>query len=84
MMKEKKGIMKKLFSKSSFIELDEALTYPSAKFICAAIEGYATECKKQLKFESKVKPITFYLEDVLYSAEIKMARGGYYISCSEV
>ncbi|MED0964305.1 DUF4318 domain-containing protein [Bacillus paramycoides] len=84
MMKEKKGIMKKLFSKSFFIELDDALTYPSTEVICSAIDIYATECNKQLKFESKVKPIIFYLENVLYRAEIKLARGGYYISCSEV
>ncbi|MED0991912.1 DUF4318 domain-containing protein [Bacillus nitratireducens] len=83
-MKEKKGIMKKLFSKSFFIELDNALTYPSAEVIRSAIEGYATECNEQLKFESKVKPITFYLGSALYRTEIKMARGGYYISCSEV
>lgn len=84
MMKEKKGIMKKLFSKSFFIELDDALTYPSSEVITTAIEGYVAECHERLKFESKVKPITFYLENVMYRAEIKMARGGYYISCSEV
>ncbi|CAM3818762.1 DUF4318 domain-containing protein [Bacillus paramycoides] len=84
MMKEKKGIMKKLFSKSFFIELDDALTYPSTEVICSAIDRYATECNEQLKFESKVKPIIFYLENVLYRAEVKLARGGYYISCSEV
>ncbi|KMN44978.1 MULTISPECIES: DUF4318 domain-containing protein [Bacillus] len=84
MMKEKKGILKKLFSKSFFIELDDALTYPSTEVICSAIDRYATECNEQLKFESKVKPIIFYLENVLYRAEIKLARGGYYISCSEV
>ncbi|EEL71017.1 MULTISPECIES: DUF4318 domain-containing protein [Bacillus] len=84
MMKEKKGIMKKLYSKSFFIELDDALTYPSAEVIRSAIEGYGAECNEQLKFESKVKPITFYLENVMYRAKIKMARGGYYISCSEV
>ena len=33
MMKEKKGIMKKLFSKSFFIELDDALTYPSGELL---------------------------------------------------
>lgn len=80
----KKGIMKKLFSKSFFIELDEALTYPSSEVITSAIEGYAAECNERLKFESKVKQITFYLGSVLYRVEIKMARGGYYISCSEV
>ncbi|MGM1711860.1 DUF4318 domain-containing protein, partial [Bacillus cereus group sp. BceL180] len=36
------------------------LTYPSSKVITSAIEGYATECNERLKFESKVKPITFY------------------------
>ncbi|MCW9129835.1 DUF4318 domain-containing protein [Bacillus paramycoides] len=84
MMNEKKGILKKLFSKSFFIELDDALTYPSTEVICSAIDRYATECNEQLKFESKVKPIIFYLENVFYRAEIKLARGGYYISCSEV
>ncbi len=78
------GDYEKLFSKSFFIELDEALTYPSSKVITSAIEGYATECNERLKFESKVKPITFYLENAMYRAEIKMARGGYYISCTEV
>ncbi|KAB2393840.1 DUF4318 domain-containing protein [Bacillus cereus] len=61
MMKEKKVIMKKLFSKSFFIELDDALTYPSSKVITSAIERYAAECNERLKFESKVKPITFYI-----------------------
>lgn len=54
MMKEKKGIMKKLFSKSFFIELDDALTYPSGEVITSAIESYAAECNEQLKFESIV------------------------------
>lgn len=49
MMKEKKGIMKKLFSKSFFIELDETLTYPSSEVITSVIEGYATECNERLK-----------------------------------
>ncbi len=79
-----KRIMKKLFSKSFFIELDDALTYPSAEVIRSAIEGYAAECNGELKFESKVKAIIFNLENVMYCAEIKMDRGGYYISCSEV
>ncbi|PEC22657.1 DUF4318 domain-containing protein [Bacillus cereus] len=83
-MMKRKRIMKKLFSKSFFIELDDALTYPSSEVICSAIEGYAVECDEQLKFESKVKPLTFYLENVIYCAEIKMARAGYYISCNEV
>ncbi|MBJ8053424.1 DUF4318 domain-containing protein [Bacillus cereus] len=84
MMKEKKGIMKKLFSKSFFIELDDASMYPSAEVIRSAIEGYAAEYNEHLKFESKVKPIIFNLENIMYRAKIKMARGGYYISCSEI
>lgn len=81
--REERDYEKTIF-KSFFIELDEALTYPSAEVITSAIEGYAAECNEKLKFESKVKPITFYLENVMYRVEIKMARGGYYISCSEV
>ncbi|WP_459503869.1 DUF4318 domain-containing protein [Bacillus sp. C1] len=84
MMKEKKGLLKKLLGKSFFIELDDALTYPSAETICVAIETYAAESKEKLKFESKVKPIAFYLENTLYQVDIRMAQGGYYISCSEV
>ncbi|SCM94252.1 Uncharacterized protein BWINRASL_01996 [Bacillus mycoides] len=84
MMKEKKGIMKKLFFKSFFIELDDASMYPSAEVIRSAIKGYAAEYNEDLKFESKVKPIIFNLENIMYRAKIKMARGGYYISCSEV
>ncbi len=34
-----KGIMKKLFSKSFFIELNDALTYPSGEVITSAIES---------------------------------------------
>ncbi len=38
MMKREEGIMKKLFSKSFFIELDDALTYPSGGSYYFAIE----------------------------------------------
>ena len=84
MMKEKKSLLKKLLGKSFFIELDDALTYPSTEIICMAIEAYAAESKEKLEFKSKVKSITFYLENTLYQIDIRMARGGYYISCSEV
>ena len=79
---EREEIMKNYFLKF-FIELDEAFNVSIIKS-SSAIEGYATECNERLKFESKVKPITFYLENAMYRAEIKMARGGYYISCTEV
>ncbi|EEL50980.1 DUF4318 domain-containing protein [Bacillus cereus] len=84
MMKEKKSLLKKLLGKSFFIELDDALTHSSTEIICMAIEAYAAESKEKLEFKSKVKPITFYLENTLYQVDIRMARGGYYISCSEV
>lgn len=84
MMKEKKGIMKKLFFKSFFIELDEVLMYLLLKVIILVIEGYVIECNERLKFESKVKLIIFYLENVMYCVEIKMVCGGYYIFCIEV
>ncbi|MFF2176622.1 DUF4318 domain-containing protein [Lysinibacillus sp. NPDC058147] len=79
-----KDFFKKIVNKSFIIELDEALIYPSVQSICVAIEKYATESKEQLKFESKIKPITFYLDNTLYRVEIRMARGGYYISCIEI
>jgi hypothetical protein len=81
---EKKGIFNKLLKKGFWIEIDETLTYPSNQIICQAIDKYAAESKEQLRFESKVKPITFYLGDKLFNVEVRMARGGYYISCSEV
>ncbi|HEK9103022.1 DUF4318 domain-containing protein [Bacillus pfraonensis] len=84
MIQEKKSLLKKLLGKSFFIELDAALIYPSTEIICKAIETYAAESKEKLEFESKVKPITFYLENTLYQVDIRMARGGYYISCTEV
>lgn len=83
MMKEKKGLFKKILRKSFFIELDDALTYPSAEIICTAVEKYVKESQEQLEFVNKVKPITFRLNNTLYRADIRMARGGYYISCRE-
>lgn len=46
MMKEKKGIMKKLFSKSFFIELDEALTYPSSEVLLQRLKDMQLNAMK--------------------------------------
>ncbi|KFN02298.1 DUF4318 domain-containing protein [Bacillus clarus] len=84
MVKAKKGLLKKLLGKSFYIELEDALTYPSAQTICETIEKYAAESREKLEFKSRVKSIHFHLENTRYRAEIRMARGGYYISCSEL
>ncbi|WP_154100494.1 DUF4318 domain-containing protein [Bacillus mycoides] len=84
MRMKKQRFLKKLLRKSFYIELDDSLHYPSVKTICSAVETYAIQSKEKLRFESKTKPITFYLEDTLYSADVRMARGGYYIFCREV
>ncbi|PEX57325.1 hypothetical protein COK47_31645 [Bacillus cereus] len=77
---KKQRFLKKLLRKTFYIELDDSLHYPSPKTICSAVETY----EEKLRFESKTKPITFYLEDTLYSTDVRMARGGYYIFCREV
>ncbi len=65
--REERDYEKNYFLKVFFIELDDALTYPSGEVITSAIESYATECNEQLKFESKVKPITFLLRRSIVS-----------------
>lgn len=72
-----------MFIKGFHIELEDALSYPSAALICSCIENYAKSSKENLNFISKQKPVTFYLDDISYVAEISMARGGYYIRCKE-
>ena len=77
--------MEELFMKKGFlIELDESLTYPSAGEICQAIEKDSAQSGQVLEFVSNEKPVTFYLNGILYSTEIRMARGGYILYCKEV
>ncbi|MGG2094664.1 DUF4318 domain-containing protein [Bacillus sp. S13(2024)] len=83
-MKIEKEFLKRFFKKGFFIELDETLTYPSAQTICESIEKYAAESKEKVEFTNKVKPVTFYLDDTLYQANIRIVRGGYEIFCKEV
>lgn len=72
-----------MFKKGFFIDLEDSLTYPSAKVICSCIEGYAESSGEKLDFISMQKPVTFRLDHVPYTAEVSMIRGGYYIHCKE-
>ncbi|AQT84719.1 hypothetical protein B1222_10470 [Paenibacillus larvae subsp. pulvifaciens] len=83
-MKIRKRSLKRFFKKGFFIELDEALTYPSVQTTCEAIEKYAAESGQEVEFVSKGQPVTFYLAGKIYYVEISMARGGYYLFCREV
>ncbi|WP_132014541.1 DUF4318 domain-containing protein [Hydrogenispora ethanolica] len=75
--------MFKFLKKVFFVDLDDSLTYPSTQTICNAIEKYCVSSKEKCQFVSTKKPVTFYLEDKLFTAEITMARGGYIIKCIE-
>lgn len=72
-----------MLKKGFHIDLEDSLTYPSAKEICSCIENYALSAGEKLDFVSTQKPITFHLNNVLYIADISMLRGGYYIHCKE-
>ncbi|MGG7177143.1 MerR family transcriptional regulator [Clostridium paraputrificum] len=79
-----KGIGELFVKKGFLIELDEALTYPSAVEVCKAIKKDSDSSGQELKFVSEEKPVTFYLNGVLYNTEITTARGGYVLHCKEV
>ncbi|GAA0759915.1 hypothetical protein SDC9_112512 [bioreactor metagenome] len=72
--------MGKFFRKSFNIDLKDSLAYPSGKTICDIIERE----QKNVEFISKENPVIFKIEDGTYEVSIKMARGGYYLSCREV
>lgn len=72
--------MGKFFRKSFDIDLKDSLTYPSGKIICDSI----LREQKNAEFISKEKPVIFKIEDGIYEVDIKMARGGYYLSCREI
>ena len=72
-----------MLKKGFHIDLQDSLTYPSAKDICSCIENYAISTGEKLDFVSTQKPITFRLNNVPYIADISMVRGGYYIHCKE-
>jgi hypothetical protein len=72
--------MIKFFRKSFYIDLEDSLTYPSAKKICDTI----VIDQKNVEFISKEKPVIFKIEDGIYEVDIKMAGGGYILLCREV
>lgn len=72
--------MGKLFRKTFDIELEDALTYPSAKIICKTISGK----ESNVEFINKENPVSFKQKNTIYEVEIRMARGGYILTCKEV
>ena len=70
-----------MFRKSFQIELEDSLTYPSARIICEAVESYAAGRKERLRVVSREMPVSFYLDQDLYEVKIIMIRGGYELSC---
>lgn len=73
-----------IFRKGFLIHLDEALVYPDSAAIRRHIRRYAASSGEALRFVSEEKPVTFYLEKDLYTAEIGMERGGYVIHCRQL
>jgi hypothetical protein len=72
--------MKKAF----YIDLEEALIYPSALVICDAVAKHFAKAQLEYEFVSRINPVTFRLEDGLYEVEVTMLRGGYLLLCKEV
>jgi hypothetical protein len=67
-----------------YIDLDEALIYPTAQVICDSIAKHCGKAQLNFEFVSRGNPVTFQLEDGLYEAEVTMLRGGYTLLCKEV
>ena len=59
-----------MFRKSFQIELEDSLTYPSARIICEAVESYAAGSKERLTFVSREMPVSFYLDQDLYEVKV--------------
>lgn len=71
--------MGKFFRKTFDIELDDPLTYPSAKIICETI----SQKENNIEFVNKEKSVSFKKDNTIYEVEIVMARGGYILVCKE-
>ncbi|MGL4910938.1 MAG: DUF4318 domain-containing protein, partial [Romboutsia sp.] len=63
--------MGKILKKAFDIELDDALSYPSAKTICETI----SKKESNIEFINKEKSISFKQQNTRYEVEVKMARG---------
>lgn len=72
--------MKKAF----YINLEEALIYPSALVICDMVAKHCAKAQLEYEFVSRINPVTFRLEDGSYEVEVTMSRGGYILICKEV
>lgn len=70
-----------MFHKSFTLELQDSLSYPSAETICDAVARYAADGKENLEWVSREKPVSFYLDKILYIVSVPMLRGGYYLLC---
>ena len=75
--------LKNLFKKSFEVGYEDTLEFPSTTVICEAIEKYCEGSTSHLEFASRVSPVMFRLDDVLYEATVRRARGGYIIVCKE-
>ena len=74
------------FFKRGFLVQATGEVYPSSdQSVCQSIEEFISPSQK-LEFLSQKKPVTFYLDGILYQAEVNEAqsRGGYFINCTEV
>lgn len=72
--------MRSFFTKNFDIELDDALTYPTAKIICETISKQESD----VEFINTEKPVSFKQGNTIYEVKIMMARGGYMLTCREV
>lgn len=65
------------------LDVADASERPKATEICTRVAAYAAETGETLEFVSRTKPVTFYLGEHLYEAEIRTMRGGYYLCCKQ-
>lgn len=72
--------MGKFFKKAFDVELDDSLSFPSAKTICETI----LKKESDIEFISKEKPVSFKQGNTIYEVKVEMAHGGYILICKEV
>lgn len=72
--------MWKFLRKTFNIELDDALTYPTAGVICNIVSNKVSDAE----LISKISPVSFKSEGIIYEVEVSMARGGYILICKEI
>lgn len=65
--------MGNFFIKAFDVELQNSLTYPSASMICETLYNKETF----IEFISKVNPVIFKKDDLIFMVDVKIASGGY-------